>query len=219
MGRLTLRALSTLSACATALVLFGCTSVSVDRALARFEATPYEQCWESGCARVRGQLVTPELQAALNLTRGSDVATRVSPATWDSAVAQARLSKGIAFRLRLEPQEKCVDSTYFHDGDVLMGFGRDAGQRDQAMREFTFGLESRVWIKINGVRVFPTMCHAEQNFGMENARNFWAMFNLSQEQRAALAKEKTVTLCFDQPLPGGGVAVVSWPVGVFRRLG
>ncbi|HEX2956967.1 MAG TPA: hypothetical protein VHO70_09040 [Chitinispirillaceae bacterium] len=118
----------------------------------------------------------------------------------------------LCFRLRIDPSNKIKDKTYFHNSDILFGYGRTREEIGAAVNDFNFHLSEKIWLRIREERVFPTLCHFERNFGLDNGRDVWVNFRLDQKQRNMLKNEKDIRLHVNSIFQKEKVAILKWPV-------
>jgi len=121
----------------------------------------------------------------------------------------------LCFRLRIDPSDKIKDKTYYHSSDILFGYGRTREEISAAINEFNFHLDEKIWLRIQEERVFPTLCHFERNFGMDNGRDVWVSFRLDQKHRNMLKNEKNIRLYINSIFQKEKMAILEWPVKNF----
>ena len=170
--------------------------------------------WHGNRLHISALLVLPlqkELQELINTGQGQK---KLSVTYLKSLHEKTISKKSVSFKVFLEPQEKVIDKVYFHNSDVLFGFGRDASKRRESITKFNFILHDKIWLKIGEVKVKPTLCHLERNFGLDNGRNIWITFNFDKKEISMLQKKKRLELYFENPLPREGVAIFKWPVNL-----
>jgi hypothetical protein len=190
------------------LTLCGCNSGS-DRSDRSHTSKPYLQLWEGRCVRISGLLMNAQQQPARQNQPNNTPGTQAPPAVPATTVQ---------LKLYLAPTGKCTDTTYFHNSDVLMGFGRTKEQRDLAAADFSFHLASKIWTIVGDQKIRPTLCHLEQNFGIDNGRTIWLQFSFTDTQMSQLHSQKSLSLFFDNPLVDEGVARLSWPRTIFNSM-
>lgn len=126
------------------------------------------------------------------------------------------LSKGpadnLCFRLRIDPSDKIKDKTYYHNSDILFGYGRTSEEVSASINEFNFHLSEKIWLRIREERVFPTLCHFERSFGLDNGRDVWVSFRLDQRQLDMLKNEKNIRLHINSFFQKERMAILEWPV-------
>lgn len=196
--------------------IFGCDRrVSVKHTIARFNSKPYVQGWSDQCLVVRGQLLTTELIAAMEIKNNDQ--KKISKRDLDSIASSKSKDKVVTFLVRIEPAEHCKDTLYTHNTDVIYGFGRSDKERETSIRKFNLNLEKQIWLKVKEKRIYPMFCHTEHNFGMENGREIWISFN-SSVITALLEKNDTVTLFFQNATPATDLIVLEWPSSIMKKV-
>jgi hypothetical protein len=117
----------------------------------------------------------------------------------------------LCYRINFAPIDSFVDKDYYHNSDVLFGFGRTREQIAQSVDDFNFHLYEKIWLKTkNGERVRPTLCHLERNFGMDNSKEVWVNFRVN---RKMLDNEPEVFLYIDNIFPKERIARIGWKTG------
>lgn len=194
--------------------IIGCTEVHPSKILLKYQKKPFLQTWESEPLVLNAQLLP--LNAMIAFKALQNYGDTVSRQQWDSLKNESR-NEVLSIRLRLEPSEKIRDTLYANNSDVVYGFGQSADERSQTIEKFNFGLSKSVWLLIDGTKVFPALCHTEQVFGLENGRNIWLSFNLTQEEQKKLLQQETVVLFFQLTSPLKCVAQLEWPSSVIKK--
>lgn len=190
----------------SALILSGCREVHPSGVLFKFQKKPYEQVWSSETLILTGQIFPQEAKIALKVLQ--QYGDTVSSSVWDS-IQEHNTDSLFSIRLRLEPSLKVKDDRYTQNTDVEYGFGQSEEERKETINKFNFGLENNIWFIINGKKMYPLICHTEQNFGMDNGRTIWAAFKLTNEQKKFLITHNN-TLFFQISSPLKCVAQLRW---------
>lgn len=183
--------------------------------LDKYHKKPYEQEWKSDLINVKGQAILPEVMAAYNSFKSTNDSV-FSRSQWDS-IRSVESNQILTFRLRIEPSENIRDTLYVHNSDLQYGFGRSPDQRTESINEFNFDLSNNIWINIDGEKVYPSICHTEQTFGMENGRDIWIGFKLSKDQLLTLANMDRFVLFYQLTEPLNSVAMLQWPLSVIKK--
>jgi hypothetical protein len=137
---------------------------------------------------------------------------------WDSLVNNYRTDGRIRMKLRLEPDQKCFNKDFFSMTDVEMGFLRNPKNQEESIKEFNYHLGQKLSLKIGTDNIPPLFYHMEKNFGIDNGRDFWIEFQLTDSQKNQLFKEKKFSLLFEVPIRGTGLAVLQWQAKLLKGI-
>jgi hypothetical protein len=194
-----------------------CRNMTVHDVRMRYAARPYLQEWTDGCIRVSAMLAGAEYMAAIDVENRLGDSVKLRAVQWDSVVKTYSNPNCIRINFRIEPTEKCIDKKYFQNSDIEFGFGRTMEERSDVNARFNFKMAGLMTLGWNETRISPQLCHMEQNWGMDNGRNFWAEFNLSPDQRTGLLKQKEFHLTMTLPFPGIATTILTWNTRAIRE--
>lgn len=182
----------------------------------KFSKKPFVQYWKGKRIAINAMAVTP-IYESLQQTKTVYQSKMISKDHFNEISKKVSdKCSGLTFKLYMEPCEEYHDSLYYHNSDVVYGFNRTPEERAQQIDQFNFNLSSSVWVVIDSERVFPTLCHFERNYGLDNGRNIWISFKLDEKSLEKVRKMKSITLYFDNFFPHEGVAAFQWPIRVFK---
>jgi hypothetical protein len=193
-----------------------CTKTTTAALLTRYSGKPYIQEWIGNYIQIKAIAVTPAYERLLELSRAG--VKKIEQQTLDSLEVDQNVNSDLTFKLYLYPTEEFTDTVYFHNSDILLGYGRNREERRQAMEQFNFGLTSRIWARIAGEKISPALCHCEENYGLDNGRNLWIVFKLNDRQRQTARAKRRIELYFDNPLTNEGLSTFVWSGAIIAKL-
>lgn len=161
-----------IAACLVALGIFGCQQPTVRDILAESATQSGIRKIESANHVLTARYLAPEV---LLLGRaGLDGGTRVTRRLLDSLRQQEDPAGGWTFLLTLSPAKP--DFSGSHGDDVVYGGKSGFGSYREAMAEYHFGWQEKIWIEADGVKIPLANYQMENTFGMNPSRNFTLMF-------------------------------------------
>jgi hypothetical protein len=197
-----------------AVLINGCKTMQPPDVIKKYQKKPFEQTYSSKVFELKGQIITPQIRAAYKAVQL--MGDTVNADSWNS-MNKEDTSSLLEFRLRLDPVESLKDKQYSQNADVQYGFGQSDKQRKETINEFNYLLQNNIWILVDGKKVHPVLCHTEQNFGMDNGRNIWVGFRLTDEQKSFLKTQNQSVLFFHIQRPLNFFAQLAWDRAVLKK--
>lgn len=189
------------------LVVSSCTSnMTVEEYFQSELEKKYSRDWVGNLIKIKALM----LNNTLNEIKRNINYQSYSKKDIQNALNNKQLNNEITFQLRIDPKDKFVDSVHFHNSDILFGFGMDKSSRDKKINKFNFNLNETLWLLIDDKRIYPTLSHLERNFGVDNGRDVWIKFNLSDSEIKKLRKDNNVKLVWDIPHRGETISEFNW---------
>jgi hypothetical protein len=190
----------------TGLVLLcGCEQKSVRELKAKFSGDMYERSVEAPNFVIRARYLPPIMREIM--AYGLPDTARPSRKMLDSLHAKRGNPPGMGLLLRIDPK------TAGPTRDLIFGTENGYGNYRIALDQFSRGLEEKIWIEINGVRISMRGYQMENSFGMSSGRTFVLLF--PSLEYGHQDKPDGFTLILDDIVPGLSRKKLNWmlPVG------
>jgi hypothetical protein len=191
------------------LALTGCQSPQVATVRKELQGEKFYQTFETQEHRVHVQYV-PKALRLLNAAR-LDTGELVNPRVLDSLELAYGVS-GLCFHLRISPMATGVAPHFAND--LIYGSPGGFEVYRKRLQEFSFLLNEKIWLEVNGQKVKISHYHMENSYGISPARTFVLQF-----PQLSIEKQTVFSLVLDDILPGMSRRKLSWtiPVGKYDQ--
>lgn len=194
---------------AIVLSLAGCRYRTVEDAVRELRGPKYARLMETQNHRLEFRYVPKDLRLLTCYgLKGSRVIDRK---LLDSLKSIEGMAKGMVIHLTIGPKNDTLPPSDMSN-DVI--YGTISGFQDyrDALQEYQFGLQEKVWIESGGRRFDMATYHMSNTWGMTKSRTFTLLFEIPD----SLLERENVTLVAESVVPGFGRKKFAWthPDGV-----